>query len=243
MFSKDVLEEAIETLPKMPDTEDLSVIKIWLANNLRFNSEETRDRYANYIMGRMFLDGRADNALRSFARLYAGKQELREVSFYRFCKAEPLMYEVIEQVIIPAIAYGRTGRLSVKKYLDQRFPSSKSTRFCANAIIKALVAGGIASADKDNIYFSYRNIPIASFCFILHSEFGEKGIYRIEKIEADRAISAMLWRSEQILESLYELRNMSLLSKVSEIDNVRQFTTKWSLEEAVERMGAVKASR
>jgi DNA repair protein RadC len=46
----------------------------------------------------------------------------------------------------------------------------------------------------------------------------------------------MLWSPEQILPSMYELRNRGIIARVSEIDTVRQFSTKWSLDEVVERL-------
>ncbi|NLN86157.1 MAG: hypothetical protein GX133_00865 [Syntrophomonadaceae bacterium] len=47
------------------------------------------------------------------------------------------------------------------------------------------------------------------------------------------AVKLMLWRPEQILPTLFELRNLGLLAKVSEIDSVRQFTTRYTLEQLV----------
>jgi hypothetical protein len=44
----------------------------------------------------------------------------------------------------------------------------------------------------------------------------------------------MLWKPDQILPALYELRNRGIIANVSEIDNVRQFTIKWKLDQVVE---------
>jgi len=96
MFGKAVLKEAIELLPHFPDTESLPEIGAFLRSHLHFSAEQTRQRYANYIIRRMFPEGYADQALREFATTYAKRQELREVCFYRFCKAEPLMFSIIE---------------------------------------------------------------------------------------------------------------------------------------------------
>ena len=79
------------------------------------------------------------------------------------------------------------------------------------------------------ISFAYREIPVASFAFVLHSEFPEPSIYDIRKLDENRMIRAMLWNPERLLHALYELRNRGLISKISEIDNIRQFTTKHTL--------------
>ncbi len=49
-------------------------------------------------------------------------------------------------------------------------------------------------------------------------------------------IRAMLWNPERLLHALYELRNQGLISKILEIDNIRQFTTKYTLAGVVALM-------
>ncbi|HET8851969.1 MAG TPA: hypothetical protein VFN02_05540 [Ktedonobacteraceae bacterium] len=232
LFGKAMLHEAIDMLPKLPDTESLADIKDFLKQHLRFSGQSTRDRNALYIVQRMFPDGYADSALLAFARTYADRQELRDVCFYRFCKAEPLMYEVIENLILPAISVGQLERSTLRDYLAHRFPSHTSTKDCALAIVETLVAAGIATADRLTIHVIYRDIKIPSFAFILHSEFPEPGMFDIGKLEQNRAIRAMLWKPAALIPALYELRNRKIISKVSEIDTVRQFTTKYTLDQA-----------
>lgn len=233
LFGKAVLEEAVEQLPQLPDTESLEEIGRFLRTNLHFSAEETRHRYSNYIIRRMFPDGYADWSMRAFARRYAGGQELRDVCFYRFCKAEPLMFEVAQDVLMPALMNGTLDRARLRDYLDQRFPGSKSVNDCSQAIVQAWVTAGFARADRQVVVFSYRDVPVASFAFILHSEFGEPNMYDIAKVETNAAIRALLWNPERIVPALYDLRNMDILSKVSQIDAFRQFTTKGGLAETV----------
>jgi DNA repair protein RadC len=237
LFGKVVLKEAIELLPCLPDTESLDEIRQHLRGRLHFNAEETRHRYANYIVRRMFPGGYADRGLRCFAKLFAKRQELREVCFYRFMKAEPLLQQAIHDLLLPALGSGRLARRLIREYLKGRYPTAASIGDCAKGIVDALVAGGIAKADLTKIAFSYREIPPASFAFVLHGEFQEAGMYNIELVEANPTIRAMLWDPGRIVPSLYELRNQSLIGKVSQIDNVRQFTTRWTLDELVDHMG------
>jgi hypothetical protein len=46
----------------------------------------------------------------------------------------------------------------------------------------------------------------------------------------------MLWRPDRVLPSIYELRNRGILPKISEIDSIRQFSTRLSLEQLVRIM-------
>ena len=236
LFGKAVLKEAIEMLPKLPDSENIDDIRAFLRKNLHFSAEETRKRYAAYITRRMFPDGVADAPLRQFAREFPATTELRDVCYYRFCKAEPLMPDVISNVFLPVLGLGRMRRERITHYLQQKFPESKNVSDCVQSIVDALVAGGIASTDRKQITFSVRPIRIASFAYILQSEFPEPGMYEISKAESNRLFASLLWTPEQILAALYELRNLGIISKISEIDSFRQFTTKFELPEVVRRL-------
>ena len=105
----------------------------------------------------------------------------------------------------------------------------------------ALTAGGIAKEEKATLTFHSREIPAASFAFVLHSEFPEPGMYTFEQVETNKAIRQMLWKAEQIVPTLYELRNMRLLSKVSEIDSFKQLTTKYDLANLVDQLVEARA--
>lgn len=240
LFGKAVLKESILLLPKIPDTGSLSEVRQYLRNHLHFNAEQTRQRFANYMVRRLFPDGHVDKAVKDFSLKYQDRQELRDVCFYRFCKAEPLMLDITSQLLIPNIGGGKIIRMRLKEYLSTRFPASKSITDCSKAIIDALKDAGIVKADRTSICFSFREILIPSFAFVLHSEFPEPAMYDISKIETNRAIRSMLWNPDRILPLLYELRNTGLISKISEIDNVRQFTTKFTLEELVTQLVKVK---
>jgi len=236
MFTNAVLKEAISLLPELPETESLEEIRKHLRARLHYSAEQTRQRYASYITRRMFPEGYADQPLRRFAKAFRGTQALRDVCFYRFLKAEPLELQVVEEVLLPNLGNGRLSRERIRNYLTRRFPSARSIKGCAQAIVDALAAGGIAKVERTRTIFSSRDIPLPAFAFILHSEYPEPGMYDISKVETNRIIQGMLWDTSRILPSLYELRNRGIISKVSEIDNVRQFTTKWPLERVVEHL-------
>jgi len=236
MFGKAVLKEAIEILPRLPDSESLDEIRSFLRAKLHFSAEQTRQRYANYIIRRMFPNGYADAPLLLFAKAFPDSQELRDVCFYRFLLSEPLEVEIIEDLVLPNLGTGRLSRERIRKRLAEKFPEAKSIVDCGKAIVDALTAGGIVKADRTKIGFAYREIPVASFAFVLHSEFPEPGMYDIRKLDENRMIRAMLWNPERLLHALYELRNHGLISKISEIDNIRQFTTKHTLAGVVEQI-------
>lgn len=234
LFGKAVLREAIQLVPGLPVTESLAEAREYFRKALHFSAELTRQRYANYIIRRLFPDGNVDKAIQLFAKHFANSRDLQQVCFYRFLKAEKLQVKIVDDLLIPAIGNGSLGRDRIRAYLSEKYPDSKSVADCGKAVVDALIAGGIAKADRLKIIFSYRDITLPAFAFILHSEFPESGMYDIRKIEENRYIRAMLWNPEKIMPSLYELRNKEIISKISEIDNIRQFTTRYHLSEVVE---------
>ena len=49
----------------------------------------------------------------------------------------------------------------------------------------------------------------------------------------------LLWDQQWMIRQLYRLREVGLLSKVSEIDQLRHFTTRYTLTDALERIVAL----
>lgn len=236
MFARALLGKAVELLPQIPPSYTLTDIVQFVQANLPYSAGQTRERYAQYIVHHLFPDGYPDDALRQFAKRFVGRQELRDICYYRLCKAAPVMYRISEDLLMPALGHGHLKRVRLRDYLSECFPTIRSIGDYSNAIVDAIAEGGIATADSAKIVLSYRDVLPAAFTFVIHSEFPEPGIYDIAKLENNQAVRSMLWNPDRILPALYELRNRGLISKVSEIDDVRQFTTKWTLDEAVEAL-------
>ena len=152
------------------------------------------------------------------------------------------MIDIVDALLLPAIGSGRLDRGTVRDYVRDRFPLTKSLDDHAWAIADALGSAGIVRAERRELLFSYRDILLPSFAFILHSAFPAPGMYNISQIEENALIRAMLWNPDRLLSSLYELRNLGIIAKVSEIDSFRQFTTRWTLAEVVERLVSEQAA-
>jgi hypothetical protein len=237
LFSITALSETIALIPKIPDADDLEQVKAFLRQNLHFNSVRTRRDYAAYIVKRMFPDEYADKPFRHFASYYDGTQSLRDICFYRFINSEPLMLDIILDALIPAMTAGKLSRDYINAYLAERFGhEDKNVPYCVSAVVNVLTSTQIASLDRKSVRIAYRDIALPAFAFILYSEFPEPCMYDIQKIEDNRSIRAMFWNPNSILTSLYELRNIGIINKVSEIDSVRQFTIKYDLQQVVEKL-------
>ncbi len=235
MFSKSLLRETIDILPHIPYTKSMEDVRAFLLSNLHYSSEQTRMRFMSYIIRRLFPSGQVDTPIFLFSKKYAGRQELRDVCFYRFCKAEPLMQDIIQNLFIPEYRNGSVTRNDIRAFLQKKYPMKKSYGDCAQAIVETMVASGIARADRTKITCVYRDILLPSLAFILHSEFSS-GMYNLNEVEGCTALKCLFWRQNQVKESLYALRNMNLIPKISEIDNISQVTISLDLAQVVEML-------
>ena len=106
----------------------------------------------------------------------------------------------------------------------------------SSAIVRTYTGFGVATATRTRMNVSQRQGHLAALAYIMHLEFPELGMYSFDKLLDGPMHKWLLWDRKWIAEQLYMLRHFKLLSKVSEIDNIRQFTTKYSLAEAVEHI-------
>ncbi len=90
------------------------------------------------------------------------------------------------------------------------------------------------------IHFNYRDIPIETLAFILHSEYPKPGMYDLDEVEHNSIFKAMLWKPDQLLPGLYELRNNGIITKISNIDQIRHITTRFNLDECVQKLIKIK---
>lgn len=236
LFANAVVSDALEILPKLPLNTGIELTRKFIKENLRYNSLESRERYGSYITRRLFPSGITDNSIIKFAIKYGSTQPVRDAVFYRFLKAEPLMVKIIHDLLLPEIVKGEMQRDLLTRKLSALFPESKTIRKTVSTTIEVLVFAKMAKSTKKSFSFGLRDVNLASFAFVLLSEFPKPDMYTFEELQNNTFINGMFWKTERLIHMLYELRNVGIISKVSEIDNFRQFTTKYSLEDFVERL-------
>lgn len=234
LFANAVIRDSLDILPQLPETQDLAELTVFIRNNLHYNSVESRHRYTNYVLKRLFPNGKVNLPLIRFGHSFVNTQDLRDVCFNKYLHAEPLLRKTMEDLIVPAISRGFIKRDEIVQYIDAIFPGMKSNSKCVLAIVDVLIRTNICKLQKQEITFRNRKPNIASFVYILHSEFQEPGMYDCNLLKNNPYITAMLWDSDCIDEILYESRNYGYVSKISNIDGIKQFTTKFHLAEITE---------
>jgi len=238
MVSRALIDEAIRIIPNLPKTESLQELNQYLISNLHYNSVTTRERYTRYIAGWLFLEGTIDSTFLRYASLSGESQDLRDVCFYRFCKAYPLTIEIVQELLIPAIGAGLISRDTILDWLLQKFPD-KSVKDGLRGILEAFKGAHIIKVGTKNLTLWYREPSLISFSYILYAEFG-KGVHNISDVISSPVMKGLFWKPDSIMQTLYELRNQGIISKVSEIDDIRQVTLSKDLDEVLSILFRVK---
>ena len=239
VYAKDFADHALQHLPQAVKYHSVEDFRNYLADKLRFNSQATRRRSANYIVSRFFPSEVYNDGLAQFAAATAGKPALGEALFYLTCRTEKIVSLVAEEVVFPSLAQGGVSRSRLREYVQSKFPRSKSAEDIGQSIVRSYQFYGIGSPNRTRLDVSLREGCLASFAYVLHLEFPEPGMHAFEKMFDGPMHKWLLWDQQWMVRQLYRLREAGLLSKVSEIDRLRQFTTKYTLTDAVKRIVAL----
>jgi len=236
IYDKDLADHALSQIPAAIKFKTIGEFRDYLAEKLRFNSQSTRHRNANRIILRFFPGEVLQSDLAEFAYAMQGKQALSDALFYLTCKTEPIVAAVAEDVVFPALPEGGVARSRVPEFVQAKFPGSKSVSDMSQAIIRTYERFGVGSATKTRLNVSLREGSLAAFGYVLHLEFPDPGMYSFERLFKGPMHRWLLWDQQWMVRQLYVLREAGILSKVSEIDGMRQFTTKFTLDDAVRRL-------
>jgi hypothetical protein len=235
VYAKDFAAHALHHLPQAAKYRSVEEFRKHLADKLRFNSEATRRRAANYIISRFFPGDLFNSDLPAFAAATAGKRALGEALFYLTCRTERIVSLVAEEVVYASLAQGGVGRTRIREFVQGYFPESKSVEHIGQSIVRTYDFFGIGTVTRTRLNVSLREGSLSSFTYILHLEFPEPGMYSFERLFDGPMHKWLLWDRRWMVRQLYLLREAGLVPKVSEIDRLRQFTTKYTLAEEVQQ--------
>jgi DNA repair protein RadC len=239
IYDKDLTEHALQHLPHISEFTSKEQIRQFMAEKIRFNSLATRRRAANYLINRFFPGNSVNLDLPGFAAATAGKASLGEALFYLTCRSELIVALVAEYVVFPSLAQGGVARNRILEFVQSKFSNSKSAPEISQAIVRTYERFGIGTANRGSLKVSLREGSIEAFAYVLHLEFPEPGMYPFESILGGPMHKWLLWDRDWMMRQLYYLREGGLLVKVSEIDRMRQFTTKFGLADAIEPIVAL----
>jgi DNA repair protein RadC len=233
IYDKDLTDHAFQHLPQAAEFSSVDAFRDHLAAQLRFNSASTRARIASRITSRFFPNDVLHPDLVQFAAAARGRPALADVLFYLTCRTEQIVALVAEQVVYPALAEGGVARTRILDFVRGHFPESRSVPEVAAAIVRTYEGFGVGRPNRTRLLVSQRPGNLEAFAYLLHLEFPEPGMHPFEPLLQGPLHQWLLWDPEWMTEQLYRLRDVGLLARVSEIDRVRQFTTRFPLQEAL----------
>ena len=236
IYDKDLADHALSQIPAAIKFKTIGEFRDYLTEKLRFNCQATRRRAAGYLIGRYFPGDAMHRDLVEFAAKTAGKQARSDALFYLTCRMEPIVASVAGEVVFPSLPEGGLARSRVLEFVQAKFPGSKSVSDMSQAIIRTYERFGIGAATRTRLNVSLREGSFAAFTYLLHLEFPEPGMYSFERLFNGPMHKWLLWDQQWMVHQLYVLREAGILSKVSEIDRMRQFTTKYIVDDAVRRL-------
>lgn len=226
VFANDEIANSLSLLPKATSFDRVEDYKNYLVNNLPYNSEKTRFRRANYIIDRFYSNNTLNTPLTFFLNQGSDEKVLKPVVFYHVLKSEPIAVKAAEELIFPALPTSRINREQLKEFTLKYFPeiSDSSLKNMLRAIIYTYSLLGMGVVSGETLRFQLHQGEIESFIYVFSMEFPQPGIYSYDQLFQGPLHHWLLWDREWLRRQLYNLRDIGVISKISEIDNVKQFT-------------------
>ena len=217
---------SLKFLPEATRFDSYKAFAAHLREHLPYNSEATRVRRANYMLNRFFPEERLDVPLAYYAARCATQEDLKPVVFYHELRAEPIAAKVAEGLVWPAVPVGRVEREEMREFVSLHLPhvgrASQSKVLRSLYDTYALLPPG--RQDGTTLRFQMHPGTLEAFLYVLSAEFPDPGVYTFEALEQGPMRRWLLWDREWTHSQLYNLRDLDIISKVSEIDRIRQFT-------------------
>jgi len=225
-FANDEFANAMAFVPEASQFESYEAYRAHLSDRLPYNSGSTRSRRANEILKRFFPDQRLDTPLAYYASHCDSPDDLKPVLFYHLLKVEPLVAKVADELVWPALPMGRVEREAMRQFVLRCLPGLRPSSLtkALQSLHNAYHLSSTGTKDEESMRFQTHAGTLESYLYILTAEFPQPGMYRFELLEQGPMRTWLLWDREWMERQLYNLRDLGILSKVSQIDTVRQFT-------------------
>lgn len=234
-FANDEIANSLTFIPQAAQFDSLEAFKAHLKERLPYNSETTRERRADYILNRFFPDNRLDVPLTFYAANCASQQDLKPALFYHVLKAEPIAAKVAEELVWPALPLGRADREAMREFVLRHLPDvgPASQTKILRSLFNTYDLLSVGVQDGTQLRFQVHTGTLEGFLYVLTAEFPEPGIYTFEALEGGPMRLWLLWDREWMRKQLYNLRDLGVIAKISEIDNIRQFSLAFDQWEAL----------
>ena len=226
IFVHDEIESSLQFLPTAFDFGSKGSFAEYLKANLPYNTESTRARRGSYILNRYLNYPDIKNPLTFMLSKTNNILAHKNALFYVIQKQEKIAYQFAEEVIWANLALGFISKSQITEFLTRYFPMKEknSINKVQKALLNTYALLGMGNEKDDRLYFSLHNAELESFLFVLTSEYPQPATIPFDKIMNGFIHQHMLWHRDWIKDQLYRLRELKIISKIAEIDFVKQFT-------------------
>ena len=226
VFANDEIANSLNFIPQAAGYKTLDAFKQFLYEKLPYNARETRLRRARNIVERFYPDGKIDTPLTFFASTCSSIIDLKPAIFYHALKAEPIVARAAEELIYPALPIGKVNRTQLRELVLRHIPGAKAATQTKilQAIFHTYQLCGVGQGNGETLHINLRAGSLEGFLYVLTSEYPEPGIYSYDMLYQSPIHRWLLWDRDWIRRQFYNLRDIGILSKVSEIDAIKQFT-------------------
>lgn len=225
-YANDEIANALNYIPQAIDFQSLEDFRTFLNEELPYNAASTRHRRASYLLDRFYPEGRIDTDLTEFLKSCKSLDCLKPILFYHVLKTEPLVARVAEEFIWPALPVGYIEREALRSFVLSYLPKigASSQKNILRSILSTYDLLGMGDLENSTLRFGLHTGTLESFLYILTAEFSEPGTYTFQQLDQSVLHHWLLWHRDWMRQQLYLLRDIGIISKISEIDAVRQFT-------------------
>jgi hypothetical protein len=225
-YTNDLIKVALTHLPAVVSCDTFADFSNYLEQNLPYNSAITRNRYSRYLTNRYYPQGDVSTPLTTLLTYEPDEASWKAALFYETARVEPAVQFTAEQVVWPALPAGYVLRETLKESLVRRFAEASEGTISRMiySLVNLYTTLDVAGQENGRLRLQTRPGTLAAFLYVLASEFPEAGIYPFAALDQGPARRWLLWDREWMRRQLYNLRDLAIVAKISEIDGMRQFT-------------------
>lgn len=236
LFANDEILNSLQFLSLAYDLPNKESFESYLVEHLPYNSKSTRIRRARYILSRYLNYPDIKNPLTKVFAESENDNVKKNILFYVIQKQEKIAALFAEEVIWPNLALGFISKSVIEEFVKRYFPEAKEKTIyeVQKSLVNTYKLLEIGDLAGEKLFFSLRNGDLESFLFVLTSEFPQPVTVPFEKLLNGFMHRNMLWHRDWMQNQLYRLRALKIISKISEIDFVKQFTLDVDQKTAIE---------
>ncbi len=202
-----------------------------LQQNSRQNSEETRKKYANLIISRLFPEHSLNGINPRTWRTYRDEEILKDLARVTTLEAEPVISKFVLEQVMVLTPGSEIDNSVIKDFVSTQYGSFKRDSY--QRMGQALKHMGFVVPKKDKLIV--QPIPRAdnAFLILLHARLAQTPrIVRVFDILHSQFWKLLGIREEETIRSILRDAHINgLIAKYILIDQLEQITTRYSYEE------------